>query len=156
MIIEDRLRAAAPIEDVWDFLLDIPRVSACMPGVEDVRQVDADVYEGKLKVKIGPVAAAFDGVVTLTERDPQRHVAARIEGRDNLTSSSVTATFAADLSQVLDGTEISYKMDVGMRGRLAQFGLAVFKATAKKMTAQFAECLQEKLSAGEPDRRMGA
>ena len=158
MIIKDRMRVIAPPEEVWNFLLDIPKVSVCMPGVEDVKQVEIDVFEGALKVRIGPVAAAFDGVVTLTERVPQRHLAARIEGRDNLTSSSVNATFEADLEPVEEGTEITYKVDVGIRGRLAQFGMAVFKATAKKMTAQFAECLQENLSVGrsESHRRMGA
>ena len=160
MIIEDRFQVAAPIEEVWEFLLDIPKVSVCMPGVEEVKEVKPDVYEGTFKVKIGPVAAAFGGIVSIIERIPQQHLAARVEGRDKMTSSSVTATFEADLAPAVEGspasTELTYKMDVSMRGRLAQFGMAVFKATAKKMTAQFAQCLQDNLSRDEPDRRTGA
>jgi carbon monoxide dehydrogenase subunit G len=162
MIIEDRMRLAASLEEVWNFLVDIPKVSTCMPGVEDVKEVKPDVYEGTLKVKIGPVSASFGGVVSIVERVPQQHLAARVEGRDKMTSSSVTATFEADLAPAGEGapasTELVYKMDVGMRGRLSQFGMAVFKATAKKMTAQFAECLQNNLSSGEaePDQRLSA
>jgi carbon monoxide dehydrogenase subunit G len=44
-------------------------------------------------------------------------------------------------------------MDVALRGRLAQFGLAVVQATAKKMTAEFANCLNEVLAAPDTDQK---
>ena len=34
MIIEDKFVISASQQDVWDFLLDIPKVSTCVPGAE--------------------------------------------------------------------------------------------------------------------------
>ena len=43
---------------VWDFLFDVQNVGRCMPGVEGLTQLDESTYEGKLKLKFGPIALA--------------------------------------------------------------------------------------------------
>ncbi len=146
MKLEDTFTINAPLDAVWEFLLDIPRVSVCTPGVEEVKQIEPDVYDGLLKVKVGPVSAAFSGRVSIVERLPSERMVARIEGRDKATASNVKATFSADLKPEGNSTLISYSLDVTLRGRLAQFGVAVVQGTAKKMAGEFANCLQEALS----------
>jgi carbon monoxide dehydrogenase subunit G len=42
MKLQDSFVIEAP---VWAFLLDVPRVSACLPGAEAVKEVKPDVYE---------------------------------------------------------------------------------------------------------------
>jgi carbon monoxide dehydrogenase subunit G len=149
MKLEDKFTINAPLETVWEFLLDIPKVSTCTPGVEEVKQVEPDVYDGLLKVKVGPVSAAFSGRVSIVERLPAKRMVARIEGRDKATASNVKATFSADLKPEGSSTLILYSLDVTLRGRLAQFGLAVVQGTAKKMAGEFANCIQEALSPQE-------
>ena len=139
MKISDSFLIHAPPEKVWNFLLDIERMSRCVPGVESVEAVDDKTYRGKLKVKVGPIAATFGGVARLTELDPPRRLVASVEGDDKASASAVKAVFEATLSAVEGGTEVSYQMDVALRGRLAQFGGPVIGATAKKMTAEFAK-----------------
>ncbi len=136
----------APVQEVWTLLQDIPRVSECLPGVEALEEADPDVYRGRLKVKIGPLAAGFGGQVTIVEREPRRLIVAQIEAEDRSSASFVRATFTSRLTSVEAGTQIEYEMDMALRGRLAQFGSAVVGATAKKLTSQFARCLQEVLS----------
>ena len=145
MILEDTFTVSVPLEAVWPFLLDIPRVSGCAPGVENVEQVAPDVYRGLMKVRVGPVAAAFSGQVTILERVEAEKLAARIEGVDTGSASTIGATFTALLAPLETGTQIRYTMDFTLRGRLAQFGLAVVQGTAKKITAEFARCLQASL-----------
>jgi carbon monoxide dehydrogenase subunit G len=149
MKLEDTFTINAPLDVVWEFLLDIPRVSECTPGVEQVKQIEPDVYEGLLKVKVGPVSAAFSGRVSIVERLASERMVARIEGRDKATASNVKATFTADLKPEGGSTLISYGLDVTLRGRLAQFGAAVVQGTAKKMAGEFANCLQQALSSQE-------
>ena len=36
---------------VWDFLLQAENVARCLPGVEALKQLDQDNYEGTLRVK---------------------------------------------------------------------------------------------------------
>jgi len=136
----------APIETVWDFLLDINRMGRCMPGVEAIEKIDEVTYHGKLKVKVGIVAAAFGGTVRLTELDPPRRLVAAIEADDRASASQVKASFTSSLTPTEAGTQIDYDMEVNLRGRLAQFGLTVVRGTAKKMTADFVKCLQQSLT----------
>jgi carbon monoxide dehydrogenase subunit G len=147
MQISDSLTVTADRERVWAFLMDVERLAQCMPGVESVEEMDDSTYQGKLKVKVGPVMAAFNGKATITETDPPNRLVALIEGDDKSSDSTVKATFVSTLfSTDDDGTRIDYEMDVNLRGRLAQFGLTVVKGTARKMTAQFRKCVQETLS----------
>lgn len=147
MQIKDAFTIGAPVETVWAFLQDIPRVSTCVPGIQEVAEIAPDVYRGQLKVKVGPLSATFSGRVTILERVAPERMVAQIEGEDKASASFVKATFTSRLKPVAAGTEIEYEMDVALRGRLAQFGFTVVRATAKKMTAQFAKCVQEALTA---------
>lgn len=143
MLLKDSLTIAAPIDAVWAVLDDVPRVSGCVPGVDGVTESGPDTYRGALKVKVGPIIASFEGTVRFTGRVPRERLVAEVEGQDKSSASLVKATFTGMLSAVEAGTRIDYEVDVALRGRLAQFGVTVVQATARKMTAQFARCLEE-------------
>jgi carbon monoxide dehydrogenase subunit G len=145
MVIKDGFSVNAPLEAVWAFLHDIPRLSACVPGVEEVREVEPDVYHGQLRVKVGPITGAFSGRVAIVERVAPERLVAQVEGQDRSSASFVTATFSGRLTPLERGTQLDYEMDLALRGRLAQFGLTVVQGTARKMTAEFARCMQEAL-----------
>jgi carbon monoxide dehydrogenase subunit G len=158
MLLRDSFFIEAPLEAVWALLQDVHRLSACVPGVEKVEEVGPDIYHGALKIKIGPISAAFAGQVTITERTPMERLAAEVSGQDKGSASWVKATFTGQLSAIETSTQLDYEMDVALRGRLAQFGLTVVQATAKKMTAEFAKCVTLALAADmdRQDQSLGA
>jgi carbon monoxide dehydrogenase subunit G len=147
MLIKDSFVINAPQQRVWDFLFDIPRLSQCIPGIESVEVVDEKNYRGKLVVRVGPIKSAFSGTVTLTEVSAPDRIAGNVEGDDKSSASSVKASFVGTLKPVEGGTEAAFEVDANLRGRLAQFGGPVITATAKKLTAEFAKCLRERLEA---------
>ncbi len=147
MLLKDSFVVEAPLEAVWALLQDVNRLSGCVAGVEKVEEVGPDSYSGILKIKIGPISAAFAGQVTITARMPPEQMTAEISGKDSASASLVKSTFTGRLSPVETGTRLDYEMDIALRGRLAQFGLTVVQATAKKMTANFARCLTATLAA---------
>lgn len=149
MLIKDTFIINAPVETVWDFFLDIERVSQCVPGVESCEIIDDKNYRGTLKVKVGPISASFNGVAVLEEVEPPRRLVASVGGDDQSTKSLVKATFSSTFEPVETGTQIAYEMDVNMRGRLAQFGSTVIKGVAKKMTTQLVSCVQTALNPAE-------
>ncbi len=149
MLLKDSFTVPAPVESVWDLLQDVPRIGACVPGVDTLAQTAPDVYQGALKVKVGPISAAFQGAVRFTERIPQERIVAEVDGQDKASASLVKATFTGTLRAVEGGTRVDYEVDVALRGRLGQFGAAVVQATAKKMTAEFARRLQEMITQQE-------
>ena len=145
MQIKDTFVIRAPQDKVWEFLFDIPKLSQCIPGIESVEVVDDKTYRGKLVVKVGPIKSAFTGIVTLIEVNALNRIAGTVEGDDKSSASSVKATFTGALKTVDGGTEASFEVEANLRGRLAQFGGPVITATAKKITAEFAKKLREKL-----------
>lgn len=145
MQIKDSFVINAPQDKVWEFLFDIPKLSECVPGIEDVEVVDDKTYRGKLVVKVGPIKSSFSGTVNLTEVDAPNRIAGTVEGNDKSSASSVKASFTGTLKSVDGGTEAAFVVEANLRGRLAQFGGPVITATAKKLTAEFAKNLRERL-----------
>lgn len=152
MIIEDKFVISASQQAVWDFLLDIPKVSTCVPGAEKVEQVDDNTFAGTLTVKVGPIKANFSGQATLTDLTPPQSLTATAQGKDKTTSSMVSATFTANLTEIEPGqTEVAFKIDVAIRGRLGQFGQAVIRETSKQITQIFVSCVQAKIAEESAD-----
>ncbi len=146
MLIEQTFAVEVPVQALWDFLFDIPRVSSCMPGIEDVQALDPSTYQGVFKVKVGPIAAQFGGKVTLLEVDMPRRLVAKAEGTDARTASLASATFNSSLTPVSDTrTEVAYKVDLAVRGVLGRYGQGVMREVAKALTAQFARCIEARL-----------
>ena len=145
MQIKDSFIINAPQDKVWEFLFDIPKLSECVPGIEDVEVVDDKTYKGKLVVKVGPIKTSFSGTVNLTKVNAPNQIAGTVDGEDKSSASSVMASFSGTLKSIEGGTEAAFEVEANLRGRLAQFGGPVITATAKKLTAEFAKNLRERL-----------
>ncbi len=150
MIIEGSFTIQAPLQEVWTFLNDLEQVSKCMPGVERVEQTDDKTYTGVVTVKVGPIASSFQGNVVKTLEEPPRRLNARLQGRDAKTASMVTGEFASELNSPSGSqTEVKYKFDVAIRGRLGQFGQAVILDTSRQLTDQFVACVRTRIERPE-------
>lgn len=146
MIIGERFTVAAPREEVWAFFLDVPRSSACMPGVDGVEQVADLHYQGRIQIKVGPLKAGFAMSVTIDETAPPARLVLTARGNDRGTGSMVQATVTATLVEAGGGTDVAYEMDLSIRGALGRFGQTVIQDTAKKMSRQFVTCLERSLT----------
>ncbi len=146
MIIDGNFTINASVQEVWDFLIDIERMSVCLPGVESVEQSDEQTYTGAVTVKVGPIATSFQGKVVLTVVESPKTLKAKLQGRDRKTASMVTGEFTSELSTQDGGsTEVAYKFDIAIRGRLGQFGQAVILDTSKQLTDEFVKCVQARV-----------
>jgi uncharacterized protein len=151
MLIEETFSVDAPKAEVARFLLDVPRMGACVPGVEDLQRVDDDRYAATLLVRMGPIHARFKGDVTLDAGAAPDTIVATASGRDSTTGSVARVTFSADLVESEDGsTEIRSVSDVTIRGRLGQFGSGVVSSTAREMVKSFTQCAGQELTGVGP------
>ncbi len=58
---EQSFEVAAPLDQVWGILVDVERITPCLPGAS-LRARNADgTYDGEFKVKIGPTSASYEG-----------------------------------------------------------------------------------------------
>ena len=146
MNIEDIFYISSPVEQVWEFFLDLPNVSLCIPGEVVASWTDNDTISCTLGFKVGPITAKFNGYVKLMELNPPSHAIVRIEGKDKMTGSIIQATATGNLSAIEPNTtEVSYRVDLVIRGKLGQFGQGVIREVAKQITQDFARCVQKQL-----------
>jgi uncharacterized protein len=149
MIIEETFTIEAPLQKVWDHFMNTEQLAKCMPGAE-VRQTDADNFEGELKVKIGPLGGSFGGSVNITSKSPPTSFAATVKAKDKGTGSIVQGEFTSSLKRLEPGlTEVSYKIDVAIRGKMGQFGQTVIQDTAKRLSAEFLGCVKAQIETPE-------
>lgn len=148
MIIEQTFTVNAPHAKTADFFFDIEQVSSCMPGVEEVHELEPGRYEATLGVRLGPIRAAFKGSIKLDEGEAPKRLRASGEGRDRATGSTAQVDFTADLSEDEPGvTTVRAVADVAIRGKLSQFGTGVMRAAAGEIVREFAACANVKLAA---------
>ena len=141
MQFDNRATVPASCAAVWDFLMDIKRVSECMPGVEDLQEVDANQYQAIMRLKVGPIALTLDGKMRILERDREHWTAKmRAEGRDKRIAGEVTANIMIALvERGPDSTELIVHTDANVLGKLGEFGQPVMRKKADTIMKELAE-----------------
>ena len=146
MLIEGKFNLKAPIQEVWDFLLEPGTLASCIPGAEKVEAIDDKTYESVVKQKVGPISVRFKFTTTLTGIEPPRHLKAVGRGADIGKAGIFTQETTVDLSEIAkDEVEISYSSNVSITGRLATFGERIMRAKSKTVGEEFTKNLQQKL-----------
>ncbi len=133
----------------WQTLLDIPAIVPCMPGASLLAMEDERTFTGQVKLKLGPVAVAFQGRAQFLEVDEaQRRVRAKASGNEMKGRGNAQADVEFKLSPSDQGTRVDVVTDVNLAGSVAQYGRAqgVISGVAQVLIDQFAANLQQQLA----------
>jgi len=136
--IEEKFQVAAPIERVWQFVMDPHRVAACMPGAKLEEVVDDKTFLGSIKIKIGAITTAYKGRVQMTEIDEVAyHVVMAAEGTET-GGGTAKGTMRSSL-RALDGgqTELVANANVDLTGRVMQVGSRMIVGVSHQLFKQF-------------------
>ena len=150
MLIEHRITVPAPPERVWAFMMDIPAVSRCVPGVDGVARIDDTTYSGVMSVRVGPIQIRLDGRVILAERDePARLARMDLQAADKRVNGAVNAKMRMHLSpgESSDKTDVDIRTDANVMGKLGEFGQAVIRKKADQIVQEFARNLSAAVAA---------
>jgi carbon monoxide dehydrogenase subunit G len=146
MLIEGKFTLQAPIEQVWDFLLDPETLITCIPGAEKMEAIDDRTYESVVKQKVGPISVTFRFTTNLVEMDPPRYLKATGTGEEVHKAGTFSQRTTVNLTQVSENNvEVSYSSNVSLVGRLATFGERIMRAKAKKMGEEVTKNFEERL-----------
>ncbi len=146
MLIEGKFTMRAPIQKLWNFLLEPGTLASCIPGAEKVETVDDKTYECVVKQSVGPISVRFKFNVELKEVDPPRYVKAVGRGEDIGKMGTFTCDAIVRLNEISDEeVEVSYQTNVNIVGRLATFGERIMRAKAKSVGEEFTKNLQKRL-----------
>ena len=148
MILEGGFTLKAPIDKLFDFILQPETVMACMPGTESVKVIDDTSYEGVVKQRVGPISVRLKFINKLTKVEKPNYMEFEGEGEDVTKLGHVKQKISVTLKEVSPGeVEVAYKADVSMVGKLAMFGDRIMRSKAKDVEKAFTKNLQEKLKA---------
>lgn len=150
MKIDNEFTVNATVERAWALLTDVEAIAPCMPGAR-LTGVDGDVYSGEVRVKVGPVVAAYAGTARFVEKDEAEHRAViDASGKASRGAGNAAATVTAQLRSEGDATVVSVETDLRITGKLAQLGGGMIRDVSGKLLGQFSEALEEKLAV-EPE-----
>jgi carbon monoxide dehydrogenase subunit G len=142
---ENEFTVEAPLEQAWEILLDLERITPCLPGAA-LEEESGDEYKGTMTIRLGPVTQKYNGTVSFEETDEESHRAVlKADGKDARGQGTASATITSTLTEEDDGTKVHVETDMHLTGRAAQFGRGVQQEVATKLINQFAECLEKEI-----------
>lgn len=147
--IEGGFQVPFPADQVWTFMVDLPAVAACLPGAA-IQEHDGDRVKGRIAIKFGPMAAAFNGAARLERDDANRRAVLRGAGQDTLSQSRATGDIAYQVRALEGGqTRVDVDLQYTLQGPLAQFSRSgLVQDFVRRMIADFGKNVGARLGAG--------
>lgn len=149
MKLEQSFTVQAPLDRVWEALIDVQRVAPCLPGAEITEAGDDGTYRGTFTVKLGPTTAAYRGELSMESVDEAaRRVTMDAKGQDKRGQGSAKATIVSVMREESGTTKVDVETDFTITGRLARFGRGgMIKDISNRLLRDFSDCLTETIEA---------
>lgn len=137
-----------PRAEVWRFFHNLDRVVTCMPGASLDSVPQDNHLAGRIRVKLGPIVAAFAGKAEVAMNDADYSGVIRGSGLDQKNNSRTRADVSFRLADQSPGTRVDVTVDYTLSGTLAQFSRgAIVQGVAQRLTEEFARNLADAMKA---------
>jgi carbon monoxide dehydrogenase subunit G len=149
MELDSSFTVAAPVEEVWNTVMDVERVATAVPGAELTAKVSDTAYQGVVKIKVGPLTMQYRGQIELVSRDDATHTAV-FQGKAQEKAGQGTAEGTATVSLSEQGgvTTGTVHGDIALSGKAAAMGRGVITTVAQQIMKIFAGNLESMLAGG--------
>lgn len=140
-----------PRTEVWQVFHDVALVASCMPGASLDQTGEDGKLRGQMRVKLGPITAAFVGEAALEMDDAIWSGVIHGTGRDQKNNSRARADVRFNLAEQDSGTCVDVTVDFTLAGTLAQFSRgAIVQSVAQRLTEEFSRNLAAVMEARAP------
>ena len=110
----------APIQQVWQFIINPELIGNCVPGCEKIEAIDDRTYVATVKAGVGPIKVRFKVTTSLTQIDEPKHIHMEAKGADLGMAGNFTQGSDVYLREVsATETEVAYSSNVTVNGRIA-------------------------------------
>ncbi len=146
MIIEGEHTFHGPRDAVWELVRDPNVLASCIPGAQSMEQVSENEYEGRMNVRVGPVAGLFAGRLVVSNEVRPVSFSLSVEGRG--APGFVKGSGNVLLSEVGEGaTLMKYDGELQVGGKLAGVGQRLLDSVGKSIIRQGLESMDQQLHA---------
>jgi carbon monoxide dehydrogenase subunit G len=143
---QKEVEITAPREKVWQFIWDVDRFIACVPGCKDAKTVEEGKrYTATMVEKVGPFKVEFPTTIEVLEREELSHIKAQASGADNKIGSRMKVDLDVSLRAQDNKTILAFVAGVDILGKLAALGHGIIKRKADQVLDQFAQAVKHKL-----------
>ena len=150
MRFENNFDVDAPLEEVWEAMLDVERVAPTVPGAQVLERTGDDAYKVAIKVKVGPMSMTYRGEVEITERDEAAHRAVmKARAKESRGQGTADADVTMVLSGANGGTAATVTTEVQLSGKVATMGQGVLQDVSGRLVQTFAQNLATMLEGGD-------
>lgn len=145
MHFEGTFTTKAPIEKVFDFLLNPNEISKCLPDLQSVEVKSEEKFDAVAKIGVGPIKGNFTFHLTVAEKEPPKH--ARLKAQGSGSGSSIDLDTTMDLESASGGTTMKWQAETRLGGLIATIGQRLVTGTVEKTMNDFFNCIKQKLEA---------
>jgi uncharacterized protein len=144
MIVAGEYVFKGPREAVYEMFNDPNALATAVPGMQKLVKTDETHYEGAINLRVGPISATFEGILSLSDENPPESCTLNVEGKGK-------AGFAKGVGKVKftdlgdNTTKLNYSGDVNIGGTLASVGQRMIDSVAKSMIKSGLDKLQKTL-----------
>lgn len=139
----------APVDKVWEAILDPAVLARCIPGCEALSTVGEDRYAMSVTAGVAAIKGTYAGEVSLADKDAPHSLTMKASG------AGAPGTIDADVKVRLQpaaggGTELSYDADASVGGSIGGVGQRMLAGVTKKMAGQFFTALDRDIAGPPP------
>jgi len=135
----------APLDRVWDLLMDPTAISSCIPGCDRFEPAGDDRYDVTLTVALAAITGTYQGTVELTDKTLHQSYRLVMEGHGR--PGFVKGTSIIALRASGDATAVDVSGAVTTGGPIARLGQRLTGGVVKMMLDRFFACLRAKVEA---------
>ena len=135
----------APVDKVWEAILDPAVLARCIPGCNTLSTVGDDRYAMSVTAGVAAIKGTYAGEVSLGDMVAPHSLTMKASG------AGAPGTIDADVKVRLvpspeGGTELSYDADASVGGAIGGVGQRMLAGVTKKMAGQFFQALDQDIA----------
>ena len=149
--LKEEFEVAAPIDEVWNFMMDPQRMIVCLPGASVTEIVDDKQFIGSVKLKIGAITTKYAGTITYTTADQSEYLCVMLAEAKEKGGGTVSGTITTRLVDSDGVVQATVESCVDMTGRVVQVGRGMIEGVAAQIIGKFVKNIKKTLEvpAGE-------
>ena len=126
----------APVERVWDSLLDPQVLVSTIPGCESLAATGENSYAMTVTAGVAAIKGTYNGVCQLSDLDPHSSLVMRLSGAGS--PGTIDATVQVRFIESGAGaTTIAYDADAIVGGMVGGVGQRMLTSVSKRMAGEF-------------------
>ena len=138
----------APVDRVWELLMNTSAIGKCLPGCRGLQPIGEDTYEVELNVAVAAISGSFKGTVSLTDKVPPQSYKLSVEGTGR--QGFVKGHARVELEPDGDRTRVLVTAQADVGGMIARVGQRLLSGVARTTMDRFYACMGKQLTEHSP------